>query len=136
MEAIFGKKGTFIDEGPPSSYFATQAGPDLTLSYTLFDFGQRTSAAAAAREALYFADMTHNQEIQSVIQTTMDAYYNYLYQLAASSLTTANLENAQIALDAANERFALGLAALGDVAASENTISSKQDQFDDTKTKC
>ncbi len=109
-------KGTFIQEGPPTDFFTTQAGPDLTLTYTLFDFGQRTSAATAAREALFFADLNHNQEIQTVIQTVMDDTYNYLYQLALLHSDGANLENAQISLDAANVRFSLGLAALGDVA--------------------
>ncbi len=109
-------KGTFIDQGPPSVFFTTQAGPDVTLSYTLFDFGQRTAAAAAAREALFFADLSHNQEIQTVIQSVMEGTYDYLYQQAALEADKANLENAQTSLDAANVRFSLGLAALGDVA--------------------
>jgi outer membrane protein len=97
------------------SYF-TEGGPDVVLSYTLFDFGQRTAASLAAREALYYADLTHNQQIQNVLQTVMSDYYNYLYQLAVLRADKANLENAEMALDAANEKFALGLAALGDVA--------------------
>jgi len=110
-------KGTFIEGGgPPLDYLASYGGPDVTVTFTLFDFGQRTSAAMAAREALYFADLTHNQEIQTVIQTVMDDYYNYLYQMSALHANEANLANAQMSLDAANERFALGLAALGDVA--------------------
>jgi len=114
--------------GSPIPFYATQVGPDLTLSYTLFDFGQRTSAALAAREALYYADLNHNQEIQTVIQTVMDDTYNYLYQLALLKSDGANLENAQMALDAANERFALGLAALGDVAqARTQYLQSKID---------
>ena len=99
-----------------SGLFSTTAGPDFELTYTLFDFGQRTSAAQAAREALYFADWSHNQEIQSVIQTIMDDYYMYLYQQRVLRSNEANLENACASLDAANQRFALGLAALGDVA--------------------
>ena len=96
--------------------YSTVVGPDVELTYTLFDFGQRTSAATAAREALYFADWTHNQEIQSTIQTIMDDYYNYLYQLRVLRSNEENLENACASLDAANQKFALGLAALGDVA--------------------
>lgn len=110
------QQGALFQLGLPGSFIFTQGGPDVTLSYTLFDFGQRTSAALAAREALYYADLTHNQEIQTVIQSVMDDYYNYLYQLAQLRANEANLANAQMSLDAANERFALGLAALGDVA--------------------
>lgn len=97
------------------SYFS-ESGPDVLLSYTLFDFGQRTATALAARESLYYADLSHNQQIQTVLQTVMSDYYSYLYQIAAQKADEANLANAQMALDAANQKFALGLAALGDVA--------------------
>lgn len=109
-------RGTFIDVPPPTPFYTTQAGPDVTLSYTLFDFGQRSSASMAAREALYNADWSHNQQIQSVIQSVMDDYYAYLYQQQVLKANQSNLENATAALDAANQKFALGLAALGDVA--------------------
>jgi len=114
--SYYREKGTFISFGPPEPYYYTQAGPDLILTYTLFDFGQRTAAAMTARQALYYADYTHNQNIESVMQTVMDDYYNYLYQIAIRRANEANLVNAQTSLDAANEKFALGLAALGDVA--------------------
>lgn len=107
--------GSNSGESIQESHF-TEAGPDVILSYTLFDFGQRTAASVAARESLYYADMTHNQQIQTVLQTVMSDYYNYLYQIAVEKADKANLENAEMALDAANEKFALGLAALGDVA--------------------
>lgn len=97
------------------SYF-TETGPDVILSYTLFDFGQRTAASVAAREALYYADLSHNQQIQYVLQSVMTDYYSYVYQKAVQKSDEANLANAQSSLDAANEKFALGLAALGDVA--------------------
>ncbi len=101
--------------GVQESYFS-EAGPDLILSYTLFDFGQRTAASTAARESLYYADLTHNQQIQTVLQKVISDYYNYLYQKALACSARADLETAQISLDAANEKFALGIAALGDVA--------------------
>lgn len=112
------QKGEFIQGGslPPIPYLTTTAGPDCTLTYTLFDFGQRTAQSIAAREALYMADWTHNQQIQNVIQIVMNDYYDYIYQRKVQISTEENLENAKLALDAANQRFALGLAALGDVA--------------------
>lgn len=108
--------GAFVTVPPTTPFLTTQAGPDVQLSYTLFDFGQRSSASLAAREALYYADMTHNQQIQTVIQSVMDSYYMYLYQLKVLRADEANLANAQASLDAANQKFALGLVALGDVA--------------------
>jgi outer membrane protein TolC len=97
-------------------FYFTQAGPNLNLTYTLFDFGQRSSQATSLRESLFFADLNHNQQIQIVIQNVMDDYYNYLYALSVLRANEADLQNAQSSLDAANERFSLGLAALGDVA--------------------
>ncbi len=107
--------GSNVTSAVQPSFF-TEAGPDLTLSYTLFDFGQRTAASLAAREALYYADLNHNQQVQFVLETVMSDYYDYLYQLAVLRSDEANLANAESALDAANQKFALGLAALGDVA--------------------
>lgn len=100
------------------TFYSSQGGPDVSLSYVLFDFGQRTASAMAAREALYYADYTHNQEIQTILQTVMDDYYTYIYQLAVLRANEANLANAQMSLDAANEQFALGVSALGDVASA------------------
>lgn len=96
--------------------YQTNASPDILVSYTLLDFGVRSSIAETARQALYYADLTHNQQIQNVLQIVMNDYYYYLYQSAILRSNEANLENAQASLDAANQRFALGLAALGDVA--------------------
>ena len=117
LGTLFRQKATFIDtDGTAQPYFATYAGPDLELTFTLFDFGQRSSATLAARESLYYADWTHNQEIQVVIQVIMDDYYSYLYQMALLEAKTSDLENAQLTLDVANEKFMQGVAALGDVA--------------------
>ncbi len=99
----------------PATYM-TSASPDLLVTYTLLDFGVRSSVAEMARQALYYADMTHNQQIQTILQIVMNDYYYYLYQSAILRSDSANLENAQASLDAANQRFALGLSALGDVA--------------------
>jgi outer membrane protein len=58
----------------------------------------------------------------------MSDYYSYVYQIAVLRSNEANLLNAQTALDAANEKFALGLAALGDVAqARTQFLQSKID---------
>lgn len=129
------QKGEFIQGGslPPIPYLTTTAGPDVTLSYTLFDFGQRTSQAMAAREALYAADWSHNQQIQSIIQIIMNDYYDYIYQIKLEGSTIANLENAKASLDAANQRFALGLAAMGDVAQARTQYLQSKIQLTNQK---
>jgi outer membrane protein len=107
--------GSMTSQSVVMNYFS-EGGPDLQLSYTLFDFGQRSAAALAAREALYYADLNHNQQIQSVLQTVMTDYYSYLYQTSLLKANEDNLFSAQTVLDSANEKFSLGLASLGDVA--------------------
>ncbi len=117
----------------PKTFYASQGGPDVSLSYTLFDFGQRTASTMAAREALYYADLNHNQEIQTILQTVMDDYYAYVYQIALLRSNEANLENAQMSLDAANDRFSLGLAALGDVATARTQFLQSRIQLTSQK---
>lgn len=110
------QRSSFSLGGTPIPFYLTEAGPEIDVTYTILDFGQRSSSAETARQALYYADWTHNQEIQTVLQTVMNDYYNYIYQAEVLRGNEENLENAQAALDAANQKFALGLAALGDVA--------------------
>lgn len=97
-------------------YYLTTYGPNLNLSYTLFDFGQRSAKAESARQALAVADWNHNFQIQAVIQTVMDGYYTYLLAQAQLKAREADLLNANATLDAANQRFAMGIASLGEVA--------------------
>lgn len=111
------ERSSFYDGSPAiTMFYETSVSPDVQLSFTLLDFGKRSSAAEAARQSLYYADWTHNQQIQTILQTIMNDYYNYLYQRALLHSNEANLENSQASLDAANQRFALGLASLGEVA--------------------
>ncbi len=109
-------RATFDVPGPIAPYYETIAKPELRVCYTLLDFGQRSSAAEGARQALYYADLMHNQQLQALLQLIMNDYYNYLYQLENLQGIQLNFENAQESLAAANHRFDLGLSALGDVA--------------------
>ena len=112
----------FTDTGAVVMSYQTSVTPDINVTYTLFDFGTRSSAAEIAREALYYADLTHNQQIQAVLQMILNDYYNYLYQKSLLHSYEINLKNAQATLDAANQKFALGLVALGDVASARTQL--------------
>ena len=56
------------------------------------------------------------KKCKTVLKTVMNDYYDYLYQRHYLDALYADLENAQGSLDAANLKFATGVAALGDVA--------------------
>ncbi len=98
-----------------SEYYRTTVTPEATVTYTIFDFGQRRSTSEVARQSLYYADYTHNRQIQTVIQMVMNDYYNYLYQKQNLQAKEADLEDAKQSLDAANQKFAAGVASVGDV---------------------
>ena len=46
-------------------FYQTKVNPKVAITYTIFDFGKRSASADSAREALYAADFTHNQEMQN-----------------------------------------------------------------------
>lgn len=110
-------------------YYLTTINPELTLTYTVFDFGQRRDTSEAARQTLLYADWTHNQEIQSVIQTVMDDYYNYVYQKQQLLAYEANLENASATLDAAEQKLKFGVGNLGDVAQAKTAYLQAKINF-------
>jgi outer membrane protein len=107
--------GTFLRH-----QYETIISPDVSLSYTIYDFGQRKNFSEKARLALYYADWTHNREIQTVIQVIVDDYYDYLYQKEALVAQNANLEDAEECLDAALQKFQTGIAAVGDVTQAKS----------------
>ncbi len=90
-------------------------GPQLSLSYTILDFGQQRATSEAARYALYFSDWTHNYTIQTLIQTVTDDYYNYLYQKELLIANEEDLVTAQTTLDAASLGFQTGVNDVSDV---------------------
>jgi outer membrane protein TolC len=90
-------------------------GPGLSLSYLLFDFGQTRAAAQSARQALLFADFTHNRQIQTVLQQVTADYYTYLSQQEMLTAKEADLITAQTSLDAAQVGYDAGVKDLSDL---------------------
>jgi len=57
-------------QGGRTIFNSTTFGPQVVLTYLLFDFGGRAAQVEEARQALIAADFTHNQQIQNVILQT------------------------------------------------------------------
>ena len=57
----------------PSS--RTNVSATLSLQYLLLDFGARSGTMAAAHEALFAADLTHNATVQNVVLQSQGAYF-------------------------------------------------------------
>jgi outer membrane protein TolC len=109
--------------------YLEQWGPQFALTYTIFDFGQLRATSEAARQALYYADFTHNRAIQTLVQTITSDYYNYLYQRQLLEAYQANIETAQITLDAANLSLQTGVQSISDVLQAETQLLQNQIQW-------
>lgn len=90
-------------------------GPQANVTWTLLDFGQRRLTSLAARYSLYYADYTHNEAIQTVIQDVTIDYYNYLYQKKLLEADEADLLTAEETLDAAKLGLQTGVKNVSDV---------------------
>lgn len=101
-------------------------GPQLKLSYLVFDFGTLRSTSEAARQALYNADWTHNEAILILLQTVMNDFYNYLYQKQLLKADLANVETAQLTLDAAQLGFSTGVRNVSDVLQATTQLLQNQ----------
>ncbi|MBS0620792.1 MAG: TolC family protein, partial [Verrucomicrobia bacterium] len=84
-----------------SDFYYSQYGPQLQISYLVFDFGTLRATSEASRQALYNADWTHNDAILLLLQTIMNDFYNYLYQKQLLVAYQSNVETAALTLDAA-----------------------------------
>ncbi len=100
--------------------------PEVNITYTVFDFGKIKNTSIAARQALYFADLTHNRQIQSVIKTIMDDYYNLELQKAELLALDKDLDTATTTLDAAFVKFESGAGSIDDITqARTNYLQTK-----------
>ena len=100
--------------------------PTLSLSYLLYDFGGRTGATEAARQALYAADLNHNATVQNVVLEAAFGYF--LYQGSRGLFVAAGLavETARTNLTAAERRHDVGLATIADVLQARTALSQAE----------
>lgn len=115
-----------ISTGENSIVFSTLYQNELNFSYVLLDFGKTRNTSLQALYALYEADWIHNNEIQKIIQTLMDDYFNVVYQKQLLSSDKANVEDALAILKEAEEKLKVGTADISDVLqARSNYLDQK-----------
>ena len=110
-----------------------QWGPQLHLTYTVFDFGKLKATSDAARQSLYFSDFTHNREIQNVIQTLTGDYYDTLYQQELLHALKSDVETANTTLDAASLGFEQGVQNVSDVLQAKTQLLKYEIDFVEQK---
>ena len=113
-------------QGGRSIFLQTSYGPQLALSYLLFDFGGRAAQVEEARQGLIAADFEHNQAIQDVILRTEQAYYGYLDARALLESQDATIKERQTQLNAAEARHDAGVATIADVLQAKTALSQAQ----------
>jgi outer membrane protein TolC len=95
----------------------------LNLSYVLLDFGQRGGAMAAAHEALFAADLTHNATVQSVVLQAEGAYFTYQASHGLVDAADTAVKTAEANLAAADRRHDVGLATIADVLQARTALA-------------
>lgn len=113
--------------GPMRSIvYDTLIAGDLNFSYLVFDFGQVRTTSKAALESLYNVDWTHNRQIQTVMQTVMYDYYDYLYQQDRLEANRADVLDAQVTLDSVMEKLRNGMADIGEKVQAKTQLLQNQ----------
>jgi len=98
----------------------------LSLQYLLFDFGARGGAMAAAREALFAADLTHNGTVQAVVLQSEGAYFGYQAARGLFDASRQSVATAQANLAAAERRHDVGLATIADVLQARTALAQSR----------
>ncbi|MEO8451390.1 MAG: TolC family protein [Gemmatimonadota bacterium] len=101
-------------------------GPQVTLTQLLFDFGGRSGAIEAAREALLAADLTHNATLQNVALQAEVGYFNYQAARGLLAAQQATVGTARANLAAAEQRHNVGLATIADVLQAETAVAQAE----------
>lgn len=101
----------------------TTYGPDLSLSWLIFDFGGRSGSIDAARQALLAADWTHNATIQNVVLQVEQAYFEYVATKGLLTAQQTTYAEALRNLEAAQERHRVGLATVADELQARTALS-------------
>ena len=117
-------------QGGRTIFNSTTFGPQLALTYLLFDFGGRAAQVEEARQTLIAADYTHNQQIQNVILETQQAYFGYLDAKALVDAQAATLKERQTSVDSADARHNAGVATINDVLQARTALSQAQLTFE------
>lgn len=102
------------------------AGGTLTLTYVLWDFGQRSAKASQYLNALHYANWSHNEVIQSVIRQSMDAYFDFLYQKALLESLKTDMDDLQTSYDAAQDKLMHGVNDITDMLQAKTAYLAKK----------
>jgi len=97
----------------------TRYGASVSLSYLLWDFGERSGTLDQSKFELASAQLSQDQNVQDVILQVEQAYYQVLGLQAVVEVNRQSLQDAETNLAAVQDRRTSGLATVGDVYKAE-----------------
>ncbi|OYV28069.1 MAG: hypothetical protein B7Z82_03620 [Halothiobacillus sp. 20-54-6] len=100
--------------------------PNVSLSWLLWDFGQRDASINAARAAQIAARFANDQTIQTVLAGVANAYYQSLADRVLIAVNAQSVKTARNALDAAQARYRAGQATISDVYQARAALAAAQ----------
>ena len=112
--------------GGASGSNRTSFGPSVDLSYLVLDFGGRAGSIEAARASAVAADYAHNVAIQTTILTVESAVYGYLATRGLRDADSVSVAEADTSLQAARERYRVGVAAISDTLQAKSALAQAQ----------
>jgi TolC family type I secretion outer membrane protein len=107
----------------PSSDTQSTYGPNVSLSYLIYDFGNRANKLRASQYSLIAANLNQNSQIQQIILQTQQAYYQVLGQEAFTTANEKSLAEAQTSLNVSKALRKHGMATIGDVYQAQAALS-------------
>lgn len=117
--SVTAQRSRFINFSGFSSGAQTRYSPGISLSYLLWDFGNRAGTLEGAKYALTAARLSRDQAIQDVMLQVEQDYYQTIGLQALVDADRQALKDAETSLDAAQGRQHSGLATVGDVYEAE-----------------
>ena len=107
--------------------------PQIEISYSLFKFGAHKESSRAALSALKAANFQFNQALQDVAYRVELAYFSLDSAIAIVKANEQNLEDAKVALDAAQNRHQSGLANRQDLLKAQAAHSAAAFELENSR---
>jgi outer membrane protein len=103
-----------------------QYGPIISLTYLLFDGGERKAKAGKYFWALQTSNFLHNENLQSIMKAVAENYYTYLSKKAQYEADLEDLKNAELAYKAASDKYTAGIYSITDMLQAKTNYLQKK----------
>jgi len=118
--------GGYGSSGSKNETWYGAVGPELSVTYLLYDGGGRAAGLEEARQALLAANWVHRAVLQDVMLEVLQNYYIFQGTRVLVNSQESAVKEARTVLDAAKERHDAGVATIADVLQAEASLAQVQ----------